>query len=507
MDKYYSLTKTLILSGIQCEKKLWFDLNDKIKLKDKAIFRSGNRFNDVVRNHYGEGLDLSDEKEHQIVIERTKEAIQSDNITVIYEAGFLFKKTFIRADVLLKKDDQWTMLEAKASTSVKDINISDLAIQSFIVKNSGLDVICNKIIHINKEFIYKGDENYKDLIVEVDITKEVLAEENEVEHLINKFLPLKKSDCPKKEIGSHCKDPYPCNYIDKCSPPDTDIKNVSYKILPYYGKKIESYCKTNKIEKLKDIPKDLLQSSRKDYAENYHQIIQEAHIKNTGWINKDISEQFKKWKMPYYFMDFETIQQGVPIIKNTKPFEQVPFQWSVHKLSEKGKALEEFSFIDFDDQDIEFNFLKKLIETLGEKGTIFVHNHPFEKGVLNKLKEKPKMKSYSDQVDSIIDRIEDTLELTRKNFYSPKMFGKYSLKKIVKAIPTEISYESEDEDTVSDGGDAQLAWFKCTDLKTKPSEKESYKKELIRYCSKDTYAMYDLINFFLNSKSLQKDFA
>ena len=95
------------------------------------------------------------------------------------------------------------------------------------------------------------------------------------------------------------------------------------------------------------------------------------------WINKDILKQFKKWKMPYYFMDFETIQQGVPIIKNTKPFEQVPFQWSVHKLSEKGKALEEFSFIDFDDQDIEFNFLKKLIETLGDKGTIFVHNHPF----------------------------------------------------------------------------------------------------------------------------------
>ena len=72
LDKYYSLTKTLILSGIQCEKKLWFDLNDKIKLKDKAIFRSGNRFNDVVRKHYGEGLDLSDEKEHQKVIGRAE---------------------------------------------------------------------------------------------------------------------------------------------------------------------------------------------------------------------------------------------------------------------------------------------------------------------------------------------------------------------------------------------------------------------------------------------------
>ena len=83
MDKYYSLTKTLILSGIQCEKKLWFDLNDKIKSKDKAIFRSGNRFNDVVRKHYGEGLDLSDEKEHQLVIQKTINAIKSDNINAV----------------------------------------------------------------------------------------------------------------------------------------------------------------------------------------------------------------------------------------------------------------------------------------------------------------------------------------------------------------------------------------------------------------------------------------
>ena len=349
MDKYYSLTKTLILSGIQCEKKLWFDLNDKIKSKDKAIFRSGNRFNDVVRKHYGEGLDLSDEKDHQKVIEKTKEAIQS-NIDVIYEAGFQYKKTFIRSDVLIRKNNQWIMLEAKASTSVKDINISDLAIQSFVVKKSGLNVVCNKLIHINKEFIYKGDKNYKDLILEVDITKDVLTMEKNVENLIDKFLPLKKSSCPKKEIGPHCKDPYPCHYLDRCSPPETNIKNVSYKILPYHGKKIETYCKTNKIKKLKDIPKDLLQSSRKDYAENYHQIIQEAHIKNTPWLNKNISKQFKKWKMPFYFMDFETIQQGVPIIENTKPFEQVPFQWSVHKLTEKGKKLEEFSFIDFADQ-------------------------------------------------------------------------------------------------------------------------------------------------------------
>ena len=61
-------------------------------------------------------------------------------------------------------------------------------------------------------------------------------------------------------------------------------------------------------------------------------------------------------------------------------------------------------------------------------------------------------------------------------------------------------YESDEKNSVSDGGDAQLAWFKCTDSKTKIEDKENYKKELLKYCANDTKAMYDLILYFLNSK-------
>ena len=61
VNENYILTKTLILSGIQCEKKLWYNKNDKIKVGAKALFEAGNRFNDTIRKHYGQGLDLSDE--------------------------------------------------------------------------------------------------------------------------------------------------------------------------------------------------------------------------------------------------------------------------------------------------------------------------------------------------------------------------------------------------------------------------------------------------------------
>ena len=361
MNENYILTKTLILSGIQCEKKLWFDKNDKIKIGDKASFEAGNRFNNIIRKHYGQGLDLSDEFDHKIAINKTSEAIKSSNVNVIYEGAFQYKQTYIRADVLLKNNDNWTMLEAKASTNIKDINIYDVAIQSYIVKQNGLNLNLNKLININKEFLYQGNEKYSDLIKEIEITDDVLKKEKEVKTLIENSLSIVKDSCPSKEVGPHCKNPYPCNYLDRCSPAEADIQNPSFKILPYYGKKIEKYCKENDIEKLEAIPKDLLQSSRKDYADSYHYIIQQAHIKNKPWINPELSKQFKYWKWPYYFMDFETVQQTIPIIKNTKPFEQLPFQWSIHKWSKFDQPLEEFSFLDFKNQDMELNFLKKLV--------------------------------------------------------------------------------------------------------------------------------------------------
>ena len=119
--KKYSLTKTLILSGIQCPKKLWFELDpeQRIKTEDKALFWLGNRFNDVVRKHYGEGLDLSNIKDNELALVKTKEAIETDDIQVIYEGAFVYDDILIRADVLIRKQHQWIMLEAKASTNLK----------------------------------------------------------------------------------------------------------------------------------------------------------------------------------------------------------------------------------------------------------------------------------------------------------------------------------------------------------------------------------------------------
>ena len=71
------------------------------------------------------------------------------------------------------------------------------------------------------------------------------------------------------------------------------------------------------------------------------------------------------------------------------------------------------------------------------------------------------------------------------------MNGSYSLKVIVKAIPTNVDYTNEN--SLSGGGEAQIAWFKCTDPSTSEEEKLVWSEKLRNYCAQDTLAMYDLL--------------
>jgi hypothetical protein len=80
------------------------------------------------------------------------------------------------------------------------------------------------------------------------------------------------------------------------------------------------------------------------------------------------------------------------------------------------------------------------------------------------------------------------------------MNGDYDLKTIIKAIPSDISYE--EKDNIAGGNEAQLAWFNYTDPKTSNENKEKQIKSLKAYCAKDTLAIYYLIKHLLEQSNL-----
>lgn len=494
MNKHI-LTKTKINSGLQCQKKLWYDFHEPIK-SDNFLFHLGNRFGEVIRNNYGKGLDLSNIFDNEKAINETKQALLSKNTKVIYEAAFIYLDTLVRTDVLIRDEKGWQLLEAKSSTKLKDEHIPDIAIQSFIVRSTGINVTKMKLLHINSNFIYEGNNDYKNLINEVDVSEEVILREKEVEEHINNFKSFadKNSLCPEIGTGPHCKKPHDCIYQSRCNSVKDEPAKVSYEILPNKGKKLPIYCKENDIINLEDIPPEKLNDN--------HKVIQSAHKNNKEWVSSDLKLILKSFEWPFYFIDFETINQGVPKIKGTAPYYAMPFQWSVHKWNSPSHELkleEGISFLDFENQDIELKFVESLLETVQKKGTVFAHNAPTEKNVLKKLKDKNSCKHLALEIDDLLERIVDTLVIVKKNFYHPKMNGEYGIKKIIKSIPASISYE--EEDNIEGGVGAQLAWFICTDQKTTEAEKKRQIKLLKEYCAKDTMAIYDLIKYLLNIES------
>ena len=498
----YTLTKTKITSGLQCHRKLWFDFHQQIN-KDNHLFHIGNRFGEEVKKKYKDGYgkfkDLTGSFNNSKVKD-TEEAINSNDINVIFEGAFIYLDTLVRTDVLIRKKNGWELLEAKSSTRLKPAYFEDIAIQSFVVKKCGVNLTSIKLIHINKDFTYEGDENYKDLINdENDITSKVFLKEKEVPNYIKNLIPLAdKKNFPNIAMGDHCETPHSCDYQDRCKPLEAKTNITSYKILPYPSKKLKEHCEEKKIKDLQKVPIKFF-SDRKGYAPGYHKIIQDAHKSNKSWFNPGLKNVFKEFNFPFYFMDFEYAHQGVPIIKGTQPYYQLPFQWSVHKwesLDKEIKPSDEKPFLEFADQDIERKFIESLLKAVGENGTIFAHNaDSVEISILNKLKKKDNCKDFVDKINKLIERTIDTQKLVGENFYHPKMNGKYKLKHIIKAIPSNVSYD--EKDNIAGGTEAQLAWFIHTDPKTSEKERKLQRKLLIDYCAKDTLALYYLVKYLM----------
>ena len=511
MKNNYTLTKTKIIYGQTCQKKLWFDFHEPI-INDSSRIRLGIRFEQVVKQKYGKDLkilDLSNKEENSLVesIEKTQKAIENKDVDLIYEGHFLKFETFVRTDILKKNENGWDLYEIKATGDVKEKNgefkdkyIKDVAIQAYIAESCGIPLTSVNIIYINKDFVYLGDQNYDELDQYEDITNEVSKEKKNIIKDIEFFKKLKEEKTPPVvSMGSHCKNPT-CNYFSKCA---SLLPDNSVTILPRLSPKKKKDFESKGIARLEDIDPETAKELTGNQSLIYkaHMSGKEEEFRKEEFKKEMEGEGYKKFEFPYYFMDFEFIQQIVPLIKNTRPLVDLPFQWSVHKwnsLDEEIKLEDGLSFLSFQEEDIEKNFIESLLKAVGKTGTVFCHNATAEITQLKNLK-KYNFSNLADQIDQLIERIRDTRTLVEKSYYSPKMKAKFGLKDVIKAIPksnTDISYGKDDG--LEGGEGAQLAWAICTDPNTTKEEIENQKKLLIEYCAKDTFAMHDIVKYLMH---------
>ena len=206
-------------------------------------------------------------------------------------------------------------------------------------------------------------------------------------------------------------------------------------------------------------------------------------------IDKEaIKEIMKSLKYPLYFLDYETYQVAIPEINGTKPYQQLPFQYSLHIIKEEGAEIEHREFLaDINDKDFIRHFAESLIKDIPDNGSVIIYNKAFEPA---RNREIAKMyPDLEDELERINRNMIDFLEpFKQRKYYTKEMQGSASIKYVLPALyPNDPELDYHNLPVVHNGGEASEAFLS---LKEKSKEEqEKIRQGLLVYCKLDTYAM------------------
>jgi len=479
------LSKSSFIKGIQCEKQLYlykyhYGWMDEVSTSQQAVFKRGTDVGILAQDLFPGGvIATEDPKKTGEAVERTKNLIEKGN-RVIYEAAFEFDGILVISDIIVRDGKRWNIYEVKSSTSISETYQLDAAIQYYTLINSGLGIKDISIIYINNQYIRQGGLDINSLFNISSVRELILEMQNLIKSEAKRLKEvLKQKDIPAVPIGTQCFNPYQCSFFGTC------WKNVpEYSVFDIANLKIEKKFElyNNGYIKLEDIPDS--------YKLNDKQRMQvDCHVNNKIVIDKKAVKEFLSGiKYPVYFMDFETFQPAVPIFNESKPYQQIPFQYSLHYKVSEDSPPEHYEFLAEAEGDPRVPFITKLLEDTKRRGIILVYNQAFE---ITRLKEIARdFPEFSKGIEYMIRRVADLMApFQRRYYYTPEMKGSYSIKYILPALVPEMSY---DKLAIKEGGTASAA-FESLYNEEDIFRKEEIRKNLLEYCKMDTLAMVEVL--------------
>jgi len=477
-----TLSKSQYIRGLQCHKSLWLyknrpDLRTEPNKAQESLFNTGYEVGELAKQLFPCGIEIVfDSDDFNGMIEKTKELI-ANTTEVIYEATFSENGIFAMADILVKNGDAWDMYEVKASTKVKGYQVEDAAIQWYAL-GSAIRLNRAYIVHINNQYVRKGALDIDALFTIADITEEVQAKQYAIEYNLTEMKQMLKGEMPNIDIGGHCDDPFGCDFKEHCW---KHVPNLSVFNLYWMGgaKKFEMYYKG--IVTYDDIPDDFRLSAT--------QKLQVETAKTAKpHMDKQVIEKFLDTiEYPINFFDFETFQNTIPRFDDQRPYQQIPFQYSLHILHEDG-TMEHKEFLGDENSDPRQALIAQMLTDITKEGSIIAYNQSFE---ISRIKE---LAAFDENNKAILlalnERFVDLIVPFRgRGYYHPDFNGSFSIKSVLPALfPDDPELDYKQLGSVQNGGDAMDTFANLHLLKNK-NKRDEIRKDLLAYCRLDTLAM------------------
>lgn len=478
------LSKSKFLAGLQCHKRVYLEVHDSHLASPpdpstQAMLDMGTEIGERARHRFPGGVLIGESyRQREAALAHTAAVLADPTVSAVFEGAFQYDGVVVRVDVLERVDRAdgvppgWRLIEVKSSSRVKDIHLSDLAIQRYVLQGAGLDVTAACLMHVNTQYLYSGGELDLDALFAVqDVTELVAARGLDVPaRLAELQRVVSEAEPPAVEPDHHCHSPYECPFWAHC----TKEKSARWIYhLPGSLKIVPELTKQG-VTTIDDIPAGVRLSE-----------IQRRVKDNVEWVSPKLKRALEAVEYPVHHLDFETIMPGIPCYPDTRPYEPVPVQWSNHIEDEPGRWRHQ-DYLHVEASDPREVLTEALLTSLGSAGSICVYS-PYEQSILERLAERyPSMRA---ELNRVIRRLWDLLPVIRDHYYHPAFGGSYSIKTVLPAVVPSLGYGDLD---IQEGGSAAQEYYRMVFKETDWVKRETTRHALLEYCKRDTLAMMEL---------------
>lgn len=486
------LSKSTYLIYRDCAHNAWLKIHDPavynakpLSAFDTAIIEAGNEVDVLARDLFPGG----------VTIERgdaagTARLVQA-RTPVLYQPVFETDRYTIAADIMVWNSETgaYDLYEVKSSTSGDDkrakdeLYTYDIAFQAEVLRLNGVPAGKLMLIRLDSSYVRDDALDIDGLFSEEDFTDRVAGVRNQVSAEMDAAYDVLRKDvappspcgCLRKGRSSHCTT---FAFTNPNVPPYSvhDITRIGAS-----KRKLGELIDRN-ILRIEDVPDDI------DLSEAQSNQVRAAKTRRPTIDHSAIADFLDDLAYPVAFLDYETYPCAVPRFAGYRPYDHVPFQFSLDVVASPGSPIEHHEFLHSSPDCPDTAILDALRASMPASGSIVVWNQTFERGINDRLADRnPASRDWLDDIDA---RIVDLMDVFSMQAYvHPDFRGKTSIKNILPVLVPTLSYKAL---AIQEGATASTRWNEIVTGQVDAAEAERVRAELLRYCGLDTRAMVEI---------------